>query len=1208
MTIRIYVLAKRLQIESKVLLDACKKLGINDKNNPLSSLSNDEIRRVTDFVNGEAEGSRVDEAEKKFEMVRPVVNQNSNSGAVKAIKPSVKPVLTTPRPNRLISILGGKRQGSIKTSEVKNKVAPSVATESAEAKEASLAKSPSSVKLDNEESVLERGSVVATDVSLVGTENAGLVKQNVVRTESDDSVSEISELTVSSSEKSDSEKKELVADDVQCSSEDRSENDVITDKKNNVSVDTPKVEETIGSNSVSSVVEESEKKEVQVVTAGKVEGLAPSSVKQEDAGKEELKVDSRKIVDRKPVVTRSNVVSQVVVKKTPGASPVSNRRDRNNEQRNKDERRGNDRNRGNDRKQVDSRPVRPVMPSYLTPDPKALQEMKEPPKITNVSHDSGRVRVLGVGQKKVVNLNGPTSGGSSNGHGGSKSSGNTNSRFIPHLAPMPTAPQKPVTKKVQEEPAQKPVQVFSQEALRRARNVAGSGGLTSYLMDKNARNQSKDNSEKRSADRRGSRDGNKDVGSRDNSGRDSKFSSTGRNGLTFGRNAVVDAGVPMGGSGKGSRGDRKKGGRDRDSEGNENIRNKNSENQRRRGNNQNFSVTDDDEPRFTRVGRTRGKKGSSANVTAPRVSDVVIQMPCTVKQFSESTGVSVATVIKELLKIGVIKTMNQFLDTAMMELIIDSLNLKATVKEEETLEEQYVDSVFDEVDAPESLVPRAPVVTFLGHVDHGKTSLLDRILHLHVVSGERGGITQHIRAYRVDTPRGAVTFVDTPGHEAFTEMRARGANCTDVAVLVVAADDGVMPQTEEAISHAKAAGVPIVVALNKMDLPGVNRDRVIQELANNDLMPSEWGGDVEVVNTSAVTGMGVDELLDTLLTVAELHELKANPNRRATGVVLEASLQAGQGVCCKALVQNGTLRNGDIVLCGSSYGRVRSMTDTLPPFQRIQEAGPSVPVTLTGLDVAPEAGSKFIVLEDISVARQIAEERQAREREIELAGAPGHVTLENLFERMNSAKQQTLNVIIRADVRGSIEAIRKEMGKLEHPEVKVKILQASVGGITEADVHLADASDAIIVGFNVVPDEGARALAEKKQVQIRRYDIIYKLTEDIHDALVGMLKPIEQVKELGRALVQRTFSISHVGVIAGCRVLSGVIERDCQIRVIRDQRVIGEYQLDTLKRVKDDVKEVRDGYECGMKLKNYNDVKEGDVLEAYKIEEIARTF
>ena len=554
-------------------------------------------------------------------------------------------------------------------------------------------------------------------------------------------------------------------------------------------------------------------------------------------------------------------------------------------------------------------------------------------------------------------------------------------------------------------------------------------------------------------------------------------------------------------------------------------------------------------------------------------------------------------------------TINQSLDREVVELLIEAFELKATIKQAATLEEQYVDSVFDMEDPPESLKPRAPVVTFLGHVDHGKTSLLDRILNLHVVSGEKGGITQHIRAYRVETPGGPVTFVDTPGHEAFTEMRARGANVTDVAVLVVAADDGVMPQTEEAISHVRAAGVPIVVALNKMDLPHVNRDKVIQELAANDLMPSEWGGDVEIIDTSALTGLGVDNLLNTLLMVAELHELKANPDRPATGVVLESSLQSGEGVVATALVQKGTLKNGDVILCGSTYGRVRSMSDTLVPRKRVKEAGPGVPVKLTGLNEAPNAGSRFVVLEDIAIARQIAEERAKQAHAVELAGAVSHVTLENLFDRLSSSKmQKTLNVIIRADVRGSIEAIRKELGKLEHPEVKVKILQASVGGITEADVHLADASDAIIVGFNVVPDEGARALAESKRVQIRRYDIIYKLSEDIRAALEGMLKPEEHIKELGRALVQRVFNITHVGSIAGCRVLSGVIERDCQIRVARGGKIIGEYKLETLKREKDEVKEVREGFECGIKLKSFNDVHEGDILEAYKVEEVARTL
>jgi translation initiation factor IF-2 len=481
---------------------------------------------------------------------------------------------------------------------------------------------------------------------------------------------------------------------------------------------------------------------------------------------------------------------------------------------------------------------------------------------------------------------------------------------------------------------------------------------------------------------------------------------------------------------------------------------------------------------------------------------------------------------------------------------------------------------------------------------------------MNVVSGEKGGITQHIRAYRVKMPNGEdIAFLDTPGHEAFTEMRARGANCTDIVILVVAADDGVMPQTEEAISHAKAAGVPIVVALNKMDLPGVNPDRVIQELAQHDLLPSEWGGDTEIIRCSGLTGMGVDKLLETIQVIAELNELKANPDRPAIGVALEAELQAGQGVVCKMLVQRGTLRTGDVVLCGSAYGRVKAMYDTLDLKKQVEEATPSTPVQLVGLDTAPKAGSKFCVLEDISDARSIAEQRQAEERSDELANVQAHVTLETLFHRMSHAQSvQTLNVIIRADVRGSIEAIRKELGKLVHPEVKIKILQAMVGGVTEADVQLADASDAIIVGFNVVPDENARVMADNKKVQIRRYDIIYNLTDDIKKALEGMLKPVEQVKELGRAVVQQVFVISRLGAIAGCRVISGTIERDCRIRIIRENRIIGEYPLDSLKRIKDDAKEVRDGYECGIKLKGFNDLKEGDILEAYKIESIARTF
>ncbi len=938
-------------------------------------------------------------------------------------------------------------------------------------------------------------------------------------------------------------------------------------------VETP-VEAVVASES-SSVAETP----VEMVVASESSSVVETSVVAEASeDKKESVADASAISENKQegetgCATAKPAAKPVVEKKQP-LRDVIDRRDAQRKPRERDAAR-------RDVKPIDSRPIRPIPPIMAQQDSRmqVLEEMKRPPMITPPHGD--RMRVFEQPRKPKKDDAGATPRPSFPKPG-----------VTIHLAPLPPQAPKPVKKATKEPAPQKPEMRLPPEVIRAA--ARGTRPLTEHLREQEERRRQNELGAK-------AKDGKDARKFGDATARDASRSRDERKGGDVRKAGFADASGSDFNAAK-SRG-KGKGGKDRgETEGRADMRNAT-----RRGGNQRFR-DDDDAYRPMRSKGNRKDKGAASAVTAPRKGDVVIETPCTVKQFAEATGTSVAVVIKKLMELGYMFTLNHSMDAEVAELLVVALELKATVKKEATLEEQYVDSAFDQVDAEESLKPRAPVVTFLGHVDHGKTSLLDRILHLHVVSGEAGGITQHIRAYRVSTPGGDVTFVDTPGHEAFTEMRARGANCTDVAVLVVAADDGVMPQTEEAISHAKAAGVPIVVALNKMDLPGVNRDKVIQELATNDLMPSEWGGDVEIIETSATTGMGVDELLETLLTVAELHELKANPDRRATGVVLEASLQAGEGVVCKALVQKGTLKVGDVILCGSAYGRVRAMTDTLDARKRLKEAGPSVPVSLTGLDVAPAAGSKFVVLEDVSVARQIAEERAKREREVELADVQSHVTLENLFERMNSSKQQTLNVIVRADVRGSIEAIRKEMGKLDHPEVKVKILQASVGGVTEADVYLADASDAIIVGFNVVPDEGARALAEKKKIQVRRYDVIYKLTEDIRAALEGMLKPIEQVKELGRALVQRAFNISRVGTIAGCRVMYGVIERDCRIRVIRDSRIIGDYQLDTLKREKDDVKEVHDGYECGMKLKNFNDVKEGDVLEAYKIEEVARTF
>ena len=623
---------------------------------------------------------------------------------------------------------------------------------------------------------------------------------------------------------------------------------------------------------------------------------------------------------------------------------------------------------------------------------------------------------------------------------------------------------------------------------------------------------------------------------------------------------------------------------------------------------------DDDE-----IGRRRRpsrlRKGASVSTAAPRKTNASIQVPCNVRAFSEAIGLSASEVLKKLLTFGMdsIPSMASILDRDTVELLAAEFNVQLDIKTAEDLEKDLL-AGFDAVDEDPALrLPRPPVVTFLGHVDHGKTSLLDKILGIDVASRESGGITQHIRAYSVKRKAEegadgkAVTFVDTPGHEAFTQMRARGANVTDCAVIVVAADDGIMPQTEEAISHARAAGVPIVVAINKIDLPGADVQRVYQQLAANELLPTEWGGETEVVKTSAVTGEGVDNLLDTLLTIAELHDLRANPDRDAAGVCLDASIHEGRGVVACLLVQKGTLKVGDAIVCGEASGHVKSMFDTLTRRKRT-EAIPAVPVFVTGLDTPPGAGDRFQVVESIAMAREVALKRSGIRRQSHLASAPVHVTLENLADRLGTEKAPTLNLILRADQRGSIEAILKELQKLDHPEVKIRVLQSMVGGITEADVQLADASDAVIIGFNVVPDERARSLAEDKGVQVRRYDIIYQVTDDLKKALEGMLAPERKEMDLGRAIVQRTFSISRLGVIAGCRVIAGVIARNGRLRVIRDSRVIGEYGIESLKREKDDAREVRDGLECGIKLAGFNDVKEGDILECYRIEEVARTL
>ncbi len=624
---------------------------------------------------------------------------------------------------------------------------------------------------------------------------------------------------------------------------------------------------------------------------------------------------------------------------------------------------------------------------------------------------------------------------------------------------------------------------------------------------------------------------------------------------------------------------------------------------------------EDDERGVRRRRPQRQRK--TVSTAAPRKTNASLQVPCTVRAFSETIGLAASEVLKRLLSFGLetMPSIGMVIDRDTVELLAAELGVELDIKTPEDLEQALIEG-FENVDEDPSLrKPRPPVVTFLGHVDHGKTSLLDRILGIDVAARESGGITQHIRAYTV-TREGAehlaksVTFVDTPGHEAFTQMRARGANVTDCAVIVVAADDGLMPQTEEAISHARAAGVPIVVCINKIDLPGADIDKIYQQLAANELLPSEWGGETEVVKTSALTGEGVEDLLETLLTIAELHDLRANPDRTAAGVCLDALVHEGRGVVACLLVQKGTLRVGDAIVCGEASGHVKSMTDTLNRRHRLSEAEPSRPIFVAGLDTAPAPGERFYVVESISKARDVAVKRTDLRRESHLSKQPVHVTLENLFDRLDTDKNKTpiLNLIIRADVRGSIEAILKELEKLEHPEVGVRVLQSTVGGITEADVSLADASDAVIIGFNVAPDERARSAAEDRGVQIRRYDIIYQVTDDLRNALEGMLAPERREAELGRALVQRTFSISRYGVIAGCRVIAGTIYRNARMRVVRDSVVIGDYAIDSLRREKDDAREVRDGLECGIKLAGFNDIKEADILECYRIEEVARTL
>lgn len=583
-----------------------------------------------------------------------------------------------------------------------------------------------------------------------------------------------------------------------------------------------------------------------------------------------------------------------------------------------------------------------------------------------------------------------------------------------------------------------------------------------------------------------------------------------------------------------------------------------------------------------------------------------ISFPVTVRNLSEAIGRPAKSILGLLLRQGRMVTINDELgEEEAMEVAME-LGVDLSFKRSRDIEAELLASL-DHEDPPELMRSRPPIITILGHVDHGKTTMVDRIRNANVAAGEFGGITQHIAAYQVNYEGHKLTFVDTPGHAAFGEMRSRGANVTDIVVLVVAADDGVMPQTVECISHAKNAGVPVVVALNKIDLPGVNEDRILQQLAQHEILPAEWGGEYEVVRTSGATGRGIDKLLETLILTAELHEIRANPQREALGVCLESFRDEGRGALAWFIVQKGTLRIGDVVLCGSTYGRIRAMYNDRDEL--VEEAGPSVPVKISGLSDVPGAGDHFFVMKDIEEARETAESRLHEGRRESLSNRVSPRTLEDILNQPRAGEGiQDLPLILKADSPGSIEALRSEIGKFEHPEVRVEIIHYGIGGVNESDVYLASAAGAIIIAFHVVAEDRAQALAEREGVEIRRYNIIYEVTDHIRLALQGLLRPERVEVSTGRAIVLRTFNISRFGTIAGCRVLNGTIARDSRIHLIRDQKVLNDYRIGSLKREKDDAKEVREGMECGIRLEGFNDVKEGDLLEAYRVDEIKRTL
>jgi len=606
-----------------------------------------------------------------------------------------------------------------------------------------------------------------------------------------------------------------------------------------------------------------------------------------------------------------------------------------------------------------------------------------------------------------------------------------------------------------------------------------------------------------------------------------------------------------------------------------------------------------------RGGKGRGGRNQNYNQPPREKIDntpkkIIVRGEMTVGETAKLLHKDASEVIKKLISSGVMATINQELDLDTIQLLADDYGVEVEVKI--AVEDDRFETV-EEVDDEADLKARPPVVTIMGHVDHGKTTLLDAIRSTNVTGGEAGGITQHIGAYQVEINKKKITFLDTPGHEAFTAMRARGAQVTDITIIVVAADDGVMPQTVEAINHAKAAGLPIIVAVNKIDKPGANPDKVKQELTEYELVPEEWGGDTIFVNLSAKQRTGLEELLEMILLIAEVNDYKANPDKRARGAVIEAELDKGRGPVARILVQNGTLKVGDAFVAGNCFGRIRAMVND--KGRRLKEAGPSTPVEITGLTEVPQAGDPFMVFEDERKARSIADKRAITHRQSEL-GANTRVTLDDLFQHIKDGEIKDLNVIIKGDVQGSVEALKGSLEKIEVEGVRVKIIHRGVGAINESDIILAAASNAIVIGFNVRPDVQAKQTADQEQVDIRLHRVIYNAIEEIEQAMKGMLDPEYKEVVIGHAEVRSTFKISRVGTIAGCMVTSGKITRSAETRLIRDGIVIFEGKIDSLKRYKDDAKEVAQGYECGITLDGYNDLKEGDVIEAFIMEAVER--